>query len=288
MRRTLRALASVGLAAFLPACGMPMGPYKAEARDTWKHTYSISKDGEVSIFNVNGRIDVEGTDGSTVEVEAERIAHAATDQLANDLLPKIPINDRSTPDLVHVETGRINGILIGASFEVHYHVKAPKGATVKATTVNGAVDVKSLTGRTVARTTNGRVNAEKISGKLEAATVNGGVRARFDALGPGDITLGVVNGSVRVWLPPTARATLNATWVNGGLNTSGLTFQSKDSGKRHFEGTLNGGGTTINAKTVNGGITVSALGADSGADNDEDEGSGKELKQLKGKNDIAP
>src|SRR4051812_45851407 len=125
MHRSLPVLAAavvaVSAAAF-PACGIH-GPYNAEARDTWSQTYSLSPSGEVSIGNTNGRIEIEGTDGSKVEVQAERIARAATDQLAHELLPKIPINDRSTPDSVHVETGRIGGILLGASFEVRYHVK---------------------------------------------------------------------------------------------------------------------------------------------------------------------
>lgn len=256
---------SVSVAVF-PACGMH-GPYNAQARDTWSRTYTLSPNGEVSIGNVNGRVVVEGTEGSTVEVQAERIARAATEQLANELLPKIPINDRSTPDLVQIETGRINGILIGASFEVRYHVKAPKGATVRATTVNGGVEVTGIAGRVNAHTTNGGVLAKDITGSLEARTVNGGVRAQFASLGGHDVVLGVVNGGIRVVLPETAKATVNATWVNGGFHSGGLNFDVRDSGKRHFEGQLNGGGTQITATTVNGGVSIGT-----GKDADQDTG----------------
>ena len=269
MHRTVPALAAAVLAASVasfPACGMH-GPYNEEARDTWSRTYTLSKTGEVSISNANGRVEVEGVDGSTVDVRADRIARAATQQMASELLPKIPINDRSTPDLVFVETGRINGILIGASFEVIYHVKAPKGATVRASTVNGGVEVRGLAGRTTARTTNGGVVARDIAGSLEARTVNGGVRANFAALSANDITLGVVNGGIRVSLPESARATVNATWVNGGFNSSGLKFEIRDSGKRHFEGLLNGGGTSITVTTVNGGVNFTT-----GQDKDPDPG----------------
>lgn len=279
MQRSLRLLtAVVGTAAALAACG-PMGPYRGEARDTWSRTYTISKTGEVNIINVNGRVEVEGVDASTVEVQAERIARGATDQLAQDILPKIPINDRSTPDLVQIETGRLNGILIGASYEVRYHVKAPKGAAVRASTVNGGVEVRALAGRVVARTTNGGVVANDVSGGLEARTVNGGVRASFSSIGTSDITLGTVNGGVRVLLPESGKVTLNATWVNGGFNSNGqLKFEIRDSGKRHFEGLLNGGGTPINVNTVNGGIRV---GTTREADNDSDkDGDGPQLKQL--------
>ena len=259
MHRSRSLAAAVFAAAIVSALGTAacgMGPYNAEARDTWSRTYTLSKTGEVSISNVNGRVDVEGVNGSTVEVSAERIARAATEQLAKELLPRIPINDRSTPDLVFVETGRINGILIGANFTVQYHVKVPNTAMVRATTVNGGVDVRSVGGRIVARSTNGGVRAENITGSLEARTVNGGVIALFSALGNHDITLATVNGGVRIKVPENAKATVNATWVNGGFDSSGLTFDVRDSGKRHFEGLLNGGGTTISATTVNGGVRI--------------------------------
>ena len=285
MQRSLRVLASVAAtvacAAAMAACG-PMGPYRGEARDTWSRTYSISKTGEVTITNVNGRVEVEGVDGSTVDVQAERIARGASDQLAQELLPKISINDKSTPDLVQIETGRISGILIGASFEVRYHVKVPKGATLRASTVNGGVEVRTLSGRVVARTTNGGVVANDVTGALEAQTVNGGVRANFSSIGASDVRLGTVNGGVRVSLPDSAKATLNATWVNGGFDTGDLKFEIRESGKRHFEGLLNGGGPLINVNTVNGGIHLSSM-REVDTDQDDD-GPKKELKALRGRN----
>lgn len=282
MQRSLRVWTVMSVSAgvlALAGCGMPIGPYKGEARDTWTRTYTISKTGEVSISNVNGRVDVQGSDRSTVEVQAERIAHGATDQLAKDLLPKISIDDRSTPDLVHIETGRMNGILIGASFEVRYHVKAPKTTIVRASTVNGGVELHSLSGRVTARTTNGGIVATDMSGGLEARTVNGGVRAAFAALGSSDVTVSTVNGGVRINLPEASKATINATWVNGGFNARSLKLDTRDSSKRHFEGLLNGGGTPVNATTVNGGVVI-------GTNHDPD--ADDEPEQPKLKEHLAP
>jgi hypothetical protein len=281
MQRSLRVLTAAVLtscAAGIAACG-PMGPYTGEAHDTWTRTYDVNKTAEVTIVNVNGRVEVEGVDGTKVEVQAERVAHGATDQLARELLPKIEITERSTPDLVHVETGRMAGILIGASFEVRYHVKTPKTTVVRVSTVNGGVEVRALGGRTTARTTNGGIVAKDIVGALEARTVNGGVRAGFAAIGTNDITLSTVNGGVRLTLPESAKATVNATWVNGGFNSAGLKFETRESGKRHFEGLLNGGGTPINVNTVNGGIRIASVD-----ENDDDPGVEKQVvKELKGR-----
>jgi hypothetical protein len=261
-RRSLTAFPVLVVASMAAAgCGVGIGPFLGKASDTWTHTYPLSQSGEVTIVNVNGKVDVEGVDGSTLEVQAERIARGATDQVARDLLPRIPIEEHATPDFVSIETKRISGFLIGASFEVRYHVKAPRTATVRATTVNGVVTVTAMDGRVIAQTTNGGVVAKEIGGGIEARTVNGGVRVQLASQGRGRdsharVDLTTINGGVHLALPETAKATVTATWVNGGVTISGLHFEVKDQSKRHFEGDLNGGGMPIAMTTVNGGVTL--------------------------------
>lgn len=268
-RRSLLALPVVAVA--VSGCGVPMGPFLGRASESWTHAYPLGKNGEVTIVNINGPVDVTGVDGSTLEVHAERIASGATDQLARDLLPHITIEEHATPDFVSIETKRIAGFLLGASFQVRYHVKAPRTATVRATTVNGGVTVTAMDGRVIAQTTNGGVLAKEIGGGIEARTVNGGVSVQL-APPPdsGDrnaaVDLMTVNGGVRLALPETAKATVNASWVNGGITISGLHFEVKDQSKRRFEGSLNGGGMPIAMKTVNGGVS---LGTSLGTSADE-------------------
>jgi hypothetical protein len=250
------AVVAAVVALALSGCGMPGGRLGARASDSWTHTYPLNKTGEVTIVNANGRIEIEGVDGSTLEVQAERIARGATEQLARDLLPRIPIEEHATPDFVSIETKRLNGFLIGASFEVRYKVKVPRTATIRATTVNGGVTVTGVSGRVIAQTTNGGVLATEIAGALEARSVNGGLRVQFASLNGAGVDLRTVNGGVHVALPVTAKATVSANWVNGGINLSGLPFEVTDQSRRRFEGRLNGGGTSIDLKTVNGGITI--------------------------------
>jgi len=255
---------SVATALAGAACGFPVGPFQARASDTWMRSYTLSKTGEVSISNVNGRVEVEGVDGSTVEINAERIARGASEQLASDLLKRVSIVDHATPDSVSIETQRVEGILIGASFEVRYHVKVPRTANVRAVTVNGGVDAKSVDGRLIARTTNGGIVATALAGGVEARVVNGGIKIRLASVGKDDVVMTTVNGGVRLALPETAKATVSANWVNGGMKMSGLKFEVRDESRRHFEGLLNGGGTPISLNTVNGGIIIGSSGDDVG------------------------
>ena len=256
--RGVRIAASMAFALTAAACGFPVGPFQARATDTWTRSYPLSKTGEVSVANVNGRIDVEGVDGSTVEITAERIARGASDQLASELLKRVSISEHATPDSVSVETQKVEGILIGASFEVRYHVKAPRTASIRAVTVNGGVEARSMDGRLIARTTNGGIVGTALAGGVEARVVNGGIRIRLASVGKGDVIMATVNGGVRLALPETAKATVSASWVNGGMKLSGLKFEVRDESRRHFEGLLNGGGTPVSLKTVNGGVSITS------------------------------
>src|SRR5215467_7485176 len=253
---------SVATALAGAACGFPVGPFQARATDTWTRSYTLSKTGDVSVSNINGRVEVEGVDGSTVEVNAERIARGATEQLADQLMTRVAIVDHATPDSVSIETQKVEGILIGASYEVKYHVKVPKMASVRAVTVNGGVEARSVGGRLIARTTNGGIVGTALAGGVEARLVNGGIRIQMASVGKDDVVMTTVNGGVHLALPETAKATVSANWVNGGMKVSGLKFEVRDESRRHFEGLLNGGGTPISLNTVNGGIRIASSGDD--------------------------
>src|SRR5476649_960152 len=112
----------LSLAVALAGCDANFGHLPGNATEEWTHSYPLTAGGEIRIVNTNGKIDVEGVDGSTVEVKAQRIARGTSDEAARELLPKIVIKEDARPDRISIETERISGIMIGASFEVRYHV----------------------------------------------------------------------------------------------------------------------------------------------------------------------
>ncbi len=254
-RRIRIAAAVLPLVVALAGCEMSIGNLAGRATDEWTHTYPLAAGGEIEIGNTNGRIEIEGVDGSTVEVHAERIAKAATDAGARELLPRIVIHEDAKPDHVTIRTERISGFMIGAGFEVRYHVRAPKNAFVHVTNTNGVVVVTALSGKLFAHTTNGGVSATKVSGAVDAQTTNGSVAIDLDSL-TDRVSLKTTNGSVTLTVPGDAKADLSASCTNGGINVVGLKLETTDSSRRHVEGTLNGGGTRIDLRTTNGGIRV--------------------------------
>src|SRR5438477_4299980 len=257
----IRRVACLAAVLALLACDVSIGSLAGRASDEWTRSYKLSPGGEFRIRNTNGRIDVEGGDDPSVEVRAERIARAVSDEAARELLPRIAINEDVKPDRVSIETGRLSGIMIGAGFEVRYHVRAPRAALVEARTTNGGVWLTGLTGKVIARTTNGGVRATALRGPIEAESTNGGVNVALAAVAD-RVALRTTNGGVTLDVPETARADVLATWTNGGMSVNGLSLDVSERSRRRFEGKLNGGGTPIELHTTNGGIRLRARDVD--------------------------
>ncbi len=240
----------------LAACVAP-GGLTARASDEWTRSYPLTPDGEVRIVNGNGRIDVEGVDGEQVEVRAERIARAATDAAARELLPRISIKEDVRPDRIAIETERLGGILIGVSVEVRYRVRVPKAALVRARTANGEIAVDALGGRLVATTVNGGITGRDLGGGVEARVVNGPVTIDIRSVGTDPIDLRTVNGTVQLTLPDTAKANVSANCTNCAITVSDLTLDLMgEQSRRRVRGRLNGGGTPIDLATTIGTIRI--------------------------------
>jgi len=247
----------VPLVAALAGCDVHLGNLAARATDEWTRSYPLKAGGEIRIVNTNGKIEVDGVDGSTVEVRAERIARAATDAAARDLLPRIVIKEDIAPDRVSIETDRISGIMIGAAYEVRYHVRAPRSASVDVTNTNGQVELTGLAGRVTAHTTNGGVKGDGLRGAVEARSTNGQVAIDLGAIGSDRIALQTTNGGVVLTLPESAKADLSATVTNGAISVGdfqGLDVAEKS--RRRLEAKLNGGGTAIELRTTNGSVRI--------------------------------
>src|SRR5262245_26835454 len=264
------------IALVLGGCDMGMAHLAGRATDEWTHTYPIRSGGEIQIVNTNGKIEVEPTDGAEVVVRAEKIARAATDEGARELLPRINIKEENSPDRVSIQTGRIDGFMIGAGFEVRYHVRAPRNVVVNVANTNGQIAVSGLSGKVMARTTNGGVTAKGLTGGIEARTTNGMVSIDFASVGKDPISAKTTNGGVSISLPQNAKVDVSATWTNGGMQVSpDLNVEVVEKSRRRLEGRMNGGGATIELHTTNGGIRVKPRTMNAEATEDEDSGAAK-------------
>lgn len=274
MTRRLSAPAALLLALVTAACDIKVGekggfsiePTQGKANDEWVRTYSLPKGGRLEIVNTYGSIDAFPAKGDAVEVTAERELRLGNPDIVQEQLKKVAMIEEVTPDRVRVQSptglGIGDGPLHGATLGVNYKVGIPPGLIVLLKSEHGNVKVENVQGQLTATTTNGGLTLRGVSGPVDARTVNGGVNATLTAV-TGDVTVSAVNGGVRLGVPPTADAEIEATAVNGGASVDdalGVVTTQKE--RQRVIGRLNKGGPKITAQVVNGGVRVTSGAVD--------------------------
>jgi hypothetical protein len=236
------------------ACGVV--DLSAQATDTWTRHYTLKEGGTVEIRNTNGKTEVLAGDGDAVDVSATKVARAMSDERAKDALGDIHIDESVSPDHIGLDTRTGGGIEISVSRHVDYVVHLPRWANVELGATNGEIKIRDVGGALRAQTTNGVIDAESLGGRANVSATNGRIALDFARIGDGDITCDTTNGAIRITVPTSAKATVDASVTNGGISMDGLDFAVSDKSRRHLEGTLNGGGSRIKLSATNGAIAV--------------------------------
>jgi DUF4097 and DUF4098 domain-containing protein YvlB len=250
-------LAVAGAAAALSACDVIVTSMdaKGKAEDQWTRTYPITAGGQLEIVNGNGAIDVTASGTGQIEVVAERVARAMTDEDAKAVLKQVEIAEEVSAARVRLQT-KAGTTGSGRGVEIKYHVKVPATAAVVLQNSNGTVTVNAVSGSVRMETTNGSVHGNGLSGAVEATTTNGSVKLEVTSVAAGGIRAETTNGGIELAIPASAKANVKASCVNGGISLGGLTLEGGETTRRRAEGRLNGGGPAIVAATVNGGIRL--------------------------------
>jgi hypothetical protein len=240
--------------------GLDFGLAAGRAQDEWTRTYKVDAGSRLELINVNGRISAEATDGTAIEVRAERSARAMSDDAAKELLNSIEMREEVGADRIRVEVRppRMSG---PAGHEFKWTIKVPRGVSVDLRTVNGGVQVNGLDADVRARSTNGGITGTALtSTSVDASVTNGGVEIELArAVSSGSFELEAVNGGVSINLPPDSKADIAGRCVNGGIATTGLSLETVgEQSRRRLDAKLNGGGARISLETVNGGVRIAA------------------------------
>lgn len=243
-------------------CDIAMADLKEKETSEWRKTYELQPGGRVEIGNVNGKIEVVPGEGNTVEIVAMKISHAVSKEAAKSALSRIEITEEITAAAVRVETKvqrSSGGVFGGGGLQVDYTVHVPMNAEIKASTVNGGVEITGLGGKIDAETTNGGIKVRDVTGSVDARTTNGGVDVDLAKLSDSGVKLECTNGGIKLRLPSDSKASISARITNGGIETNGLTLDTaSEKSKRRLDAQLNGGGARIDIEGTNGGIRISS------------------------------
>ena len=233
------------------------GPWPGNATDTWTRTYTLAPGGELQIINSNGPIDVQVGSGPTIEVKADRIVRARSDEQARSMAAKVQIAEEIANDKVVVRTAGLGGVVLGAEIEVQYHVSLPAATRVRLRTGDGDVSVADVESAVVASVANGDITGANLKGGVDMRTTNGAVTVTVAAVGKDPIDLRSTNGAIELTMPTTADANVEANVRNGQMDLGGLPLDLLgEQTKQRTRGRLNAGGTPVELSTINGNITV--------------------------------
>jgi len=240
------------LASMATAVGTLAAFAAEELREVFHQTYPLTRQGRVSLDNLNGNVRVVTWDRDEIQVDA--VKHSKKQEDMDRV--KIEVNARA--DRIRIlskysdskpRQGRND------SASVDYVLTVPKQCRLdKVSTVNGGVEIENVGGDVEAGSVNGPVTASGLAGEVELSTVNGPLKAGVVELKK-PVSLKSVNGSVTLAVPANANANVSADTLNGSINND---FSLKP--KTHFpvgkslDGKLGEGGSKIKISTVNGGI----------------------------------
>jgi DUF4097 and DUF4098 domain-containing protein YvlB len=256
----VRAAVILAAAASLSACDVMVntmhGGGRAQAERTWTRSYTLTGEAAVDIVNLNGTINVEAVDGSTLDVKAVLTARGATEEDAKKVLDKVEMAEEAGTARVRLQA-KYPRELRRSGIEVTYTVRAPRSARLTLETTNGQVKVNGALAGLKAEVTNGSIHGEGLANSVVATTTNGEIKLKMASLGGDGVSLETMNGSIDLRLPADAKATLSARCMNGGIRVTDLPFEKSGEGsKRKLDGAINGGGAALRLETVNGSIRV--------------------------------
>jgi hypothetical protein len=242
-------------ALFLAAFALAAAAH-ASVTEKFSETYALNADGVVSLSNVNGSVEIVAWDKNEVTVEAEKIASD------DDALSRVTIEVDSSASRLTIKTKHEKigwKFWKGRTAEVRYKLRVPAGVSLdKIDVVNADVRVRGVRGHVDLDSVNGSLEAEGLTAGGRFDTVNGSIRAAFAKISAGDrIVLDTVNGTCTATLPADAAFTLKADSVNGAISCDFPITISKG-GRRHLNGSVNGGGAEIVLDSVNGSLSVRA------------------------------
>jgi hypothetical protein len=239
----------------------------AKVKKNIHKSFSLEMGGKVSVANTNGNIEIISWDKETVDIQATIEVRNNSRKRAEEYLELVEIHFDNNLDYVDIEvdhpnrnSGGVLSWLFGSgrpNASVHFQIKVPEKADLKINTVNGAIEIDGVAGEMTTRSTNGGIRLTNIEGSVSSKSTNGGISVKLNKVGEFEkMSLSTTNGAIRISLPSDIRATLEASTVNGGVDTE---FPLEVSGRfnsKKIRGDLNGGGGLIYLKTVNGGITI--------------------------------
>lgn len=145
-------------------------------------------------------------------------------------------------------TGQIRLNTSGGSIELN-----DLNGNIRATTSGGNIDAEKVTGELDTHTSGGNISLTGMTGSLNASTSGGNIDIHINEIGK-YVKLSNSGGNVYLEIPKGKGLNLD---VHGDrIKTEGLSNFSGSMEKQSINGTVNGGGTSVDINAGSGGVTL--------------------------------
>ena len=148
-----------------------------------------------------GSIEVTGTDAADCNIVAKVVAHAPTEEEAQELAEQVEIVGESTGSILKIRDRKPN-LTNHQSIGISYTIAIPRRMNVRCDSDYGSLHVSGIEGRLDGKSSNGSIKGEDIRGPVDIKTSYGSITCR-DMTGPmmlrssnGSITATALRGSV--------------------------------------------------------------------------------------------
>ena len=258
-----------------------------ESQAGQEQRFEMGPRSELSVSNVSGRISVVAQAGSEIVVRHDKRG-------ASRALQNTNVDIRREGNRVTVQTRSVAGGLInfGRASSVNYDITVPTDCTVRLHAVSASISLGGLRADAAIQTVSGDVNATDLAGDISITTVSGKIVAsnlsgtlvarttsgdgsilmsrlrRFSVNSvSGDFSLETplivdehcnaktVSGDLELRLPPETGATIQLKSISGSVSCE-LPAEIIKSGRRHWQGRVNGGGGHVEMNSVSGDLTI--------------------------------
>ncbi len=229
----------------------------SDETERFEQSYPFNSDGKIEVSNINGSIKLEAWDRNEIKLVATKIANNR--ERLQDVDIKIDANQNSFSAKADYKSWKNRNWSKEDRLSVNFELTVPRTAVLdKIESVNGSVELSNMTNYTEISAVNGSVKATNLRGTAKLSTVNGTVYADFDNLSDDStISLGTVNGTVRLNIPSSTNATVKANTLNGNIsNEFGLPIKKGEWVGRDLYGRIGTGNVKIKLSSVNGSLAI--------------------------------
>lgn len=238
-------------------------PVAASAQDFRWHG-EIAKGRTLEVRGINGPIHATRASGAEAEVTASKRARKSDPasveirmvQDGGNIIVCAVYPSRKGRSSEGCRSGGSDNDMSNNDVEVTFEVRVPAGVVFEGATVNGDVTARDLAGDASLTSVNGDIDVET-GGVASGTTVNGSITAK---LGRTDwnrtLKFTTVNGGITVQLPGDASTDVEASTVNGSVDSDFPILVRGRMNSASLRGKIGEGGRGLDLTTVNGSIRL--------------------------------